>query len=203
MNGRVVNLSGYLQKFKTDILYLIGPFYDGSQISAEPIVYVDRGVQFRKNNAGWSVGDGDSADAELDEFLNPKKDYSDLAYVLRNIPPHYVNIHLCGFLGERRDHEIMNLAEAHSFLKNVANATRVHFDKKVTALSRGTWALEASGSFSLFAFDSVKLALDGNCEYKIKEPTVFRALSSHGLSNSGHGKIEVTCNSPVFIFFNN
>lgn len=166
----------------------------------EPIIYVDEGVKFRGSSHGWSVGDGDSSKVKLDETLDMKKNYSDLAYALVNLPQHYTDIRIHGFLGRRKDHEIMNLAEVHSLLKRVERPTRCCLDNKIMAYSKGHWVLEIKGLFSLFAFEPLKLNLSGDCEFKIKEDSTLDELSSHGLSNIGSGKIEINCDFPVFVF---
>jgi len=166
------------------------------------VVFVDRGVFFRKQQEGVSVGDGDSAGQKLQHQLEPNKDLSDLAFVLENIPDHFERLVLLGFLGERRDHELMNLAEAHRCLKRSGRSRTLLFDDSVQALSKGQWSLQIQGTFSVFAFEPVEFSLQGDCRFPLQPPNAFRALSSHGLSNQGFGTVKIETSGPLFLFQN-
>lgn len=194
-----LNLKKYLEEFENNnALSIVGPFYDKYYNFSEPVVFVDRGVEFKNESSGFSVGDGDSTNKNLNELLNPEKNFSDLSYVLVNIPNNFKEINLLGFLGGRRDHELINFAECHQFLKSKTQ-TKVIFENKVLALSRGDWSLDIKGLFSVFLFEKAEISLNGKCKYpsnKLKE------LSSHGLSNVGNGEIQFKSSSPFFIFFN-
>ena len=196
-----MTLVQYFKRFKTNTIHIIGPFFDGETLPSEPLIFIDRGAEYRKSSEGFSVGDGDSTDRKLDLLLDQKKDFSDLAFVLQSIPKSFKKIILLGFLGHRKDHELMNFAEVHSFLKK-KKGVEVRFDRSVVAFPRGKWSIEVHGVFSLFSFESVKLKLTGNCDYKIDGKKKFQALSSHGLSNHGQGEIKISCDRPVFVFLN-
>jgi thiamine pyrophosphokinase len=185
-----------------DEVNLIGPFFAGVTLPPGPKIFVDRGTKHRVFKEGFSVGDGDSHLDGLDQLLDPTKDYSDLAYVLRNLDERFLKIHLHGFLGGRRDHELMNLAEAHDFLKWRKKGTSIHFDEAVFGFSAGDWEFPVTGIFSIFAFEKVHVQLWGRCEYKLPEKTALRPLSSHGLSNIGTGGVNLSCSAPVFVFLN-
>lgn len=198
-----MDLKTYLNQFNEPSLELIGPFYEGGDLHSEPVVFVDGGVKFKNNSRGFSVGDGDSAPLELDQKLNTEKDFSDLAFVLAHIPDPYSLIRAQGFLGHRKDHEIMNLAEVHRFMSTRKTSTRLFFENKIHAYSKGSWAIELHACFSLFAFAPLELKLSGDCDYKIDNAyQTLRELSSHGLSNRAFGKIEIQCSAPVFLFIN-
>lgn len=107
---------------------------------------------------------------------------------------------MLGFLGGRKDHELINFAEAHSYLKNINNSTAVHFDKSISAYSQGKWTININGTFSLFAFEPLRLQVSGECEYLISKDIDFKHLSSHGLSNVGNGEVAITCDGPIFLF---
>lgn len=192
-----MSLADYLDGLSTEHLYLIGPFFQGTLPLTQALVFVDRGADFRVGDEGYSVGDGDSASVLLDEKLDAKKDFSDLAYVFSHIPPQIHRITLLGFLGGRRDHELMNLAESHRMLRD-RPGVRVDFENHIFGYSAGTWDLEIKAQFSLFSFEKNHLSLTGECEYPVQGH--FQELSSHGLSNVGRGRIRLSCEAPVFVF---
>lgn len=201
-----MSLKDYFRQFSNSELQVIGPFFNSLAFSAshlkEPVVYVDGGAQFRGGKPGFSVGDGDSSTVRMDEKLQTNKSFSDLAFVLHNIPSSFSVIYLFGFLGHRSDHEIMNFAEAHEFLKNAKQSVKVYFDKKIIALSPGIWNFAIQGIFSVFGFEEVSLQLTGQCDYQILPTQPFSARSSQGLSNQGRGEIRIVCDKPVFLFLN-
>lgn len=185
-----------------------------------PTIYVDGGSNFR-NDGGWagaltadaplgkssvpliSVGDGDSASGKLDEVLPAYKDYSDLAFVLRSLPPHIVAVEMLGFLGERRDHELANLGEVHAFLKTRTEFCRVEIhsvDQTVFAFARGTLTAEIHGTFSVMVLEPAAVKIDGACDYKLEGDVVLQVASSHGLSNEGSGEVAITSDQPCFVF---
>lgn len=192
---------GSSQSEHLPVLQIVGPFYDRSTALVEPVIFVDKGAEFRIGNIGISVGDGDSTSLQLDQKLNPQKDLSDLAFVLENISDEFTQIELLGFLGGRHDHQLMNWAEVHRFLNfNLKNPTLVRFDKKIFVVSRGMWKLNIHGLFSLFSFETNEITLSGACDYPLLPDKKFKALSSMGLSNVGRGEINITVTSPLFIF---
>lgn len=164
-----------------------------------PTVWVDGGAHHRNDN-GFAVGDGDSFDGALDQTLNPDKDFSDLAFVLRRLPDNFTEISLRGFLGGRRDHELFNFGEVQQLLAAKKTPTRVWFDDQVTAYSAGSWQFESHGVFSLAAFAPVTVTMTGACQYPIAAPSQLSPLTSRGLSNIGFGAIDLTADAPAFIF---
>ncbi len=199
-----MSLKSYIQKIPNDItaLTLIGPLLNDDNIISRPVVFVDGGVKFRQNGIGYSVGDGDSTIESLDELLDKEKDQSDLSYALISISSNrFKTLLLRGFLGGRRDHELINLGEAHLFLKKQTISTKIKFDDKVLLLSQGAWEVNINGIFSVFTFEKTNVAIGGNCKYKTKY-ALFPYLSSNGLSNVGNGEVHFKCDSPIVIFFN-
>ncbi|NCN27278.1 hypothetical protein GW915_06845 [bacterium] len=196
------NLKYYLDEYRSkSTLDVIGPLFEGGKIFNDPVIYVDGGSRFRgPQQEGFSVGDGDSTNIALDESLNTKKNYSDLSYVLSHLSENFNRINLHGFLGGRRDHELMNLAEIHTFLK-AKKQTKLQLDKTVIALSCGQWEEEYHGSFSVFCFEKSDAVISGDVKYRTDSKGLSK-LSSHGLSNQATGNIKVSCVQPVFLFFN-
>jgi thiamine pyrophosphokinase len=169
----------------------------------EPIVYVDGGSSARQSHKeGFSVGDGDSFAGELDEKLPTNKDYSDLAYVFQNSINRFQEINLIGFLGGRRDHELINIGEACSFLNEQTIKTKISFGSEVIVLSKGIWEININGLFSVVSFSSQKILLSGACKYQI-ENSLLKSVSSHGLSNEGHGQVKLECEEALVIFLSN
>lgn len=193
-------LDQYLAKFSSAVeVHLVGPLTGGSREYPEPVVFVDGGGDYRIQKKGISVGDGDSAISKMDVKLNYSKDYSDLAFVLNYLPRTLKKIYFHGFLGGRRDHELMNFAEIHRFLKG-KNSTRAVMEDQVLAFSAGDYEVEIAGLFSLFLFEDTDLEVSGDCEYSTSGGKRIIPLSSHGLSNTGSGLVNLKCNGPVFIF---
>ncbi len=196
-----MSIKRYLGRFKGEKpLTLVGPFCDPSAPLEEPVIFVDGGARCRKSSHGIAVGDGDSFEGELDILLNPDKDFSDLAFALVNIPQGFSEIHLLGFLGGRRDHEIFNFGEVHQFLTTAA-PVRVRFDDKVVVYSAGRWSFCRHGGFSLGVLEETRVRVDGDCLYRCTDPTLFKPFTSLGLSNIGSGTIRLECSQPVFVFF--
>jgi thiamine pyrophosphokinase len=197
-----MTLDSYFGKFRhCQQITLVGPFFDNSHDIEDPVIFVDSGSQFRKSDEGISVGDGDSIDTPLEIRLNPDKDFSDLAFALQNIPDHFREIDLAGFLGGRRDHELFNIGETHHFLSTRKSPTKVRFDRKVTGFSAGQWQFQRFGSFSVLTVAEALVRITGDCSYTCPESTSFPPLSSLGLSNIGSGTIDIGSNGPVFVLF--
>ncbi len=197
-----MTLDSYFDTFRhCRQITLVGPFFKHSQDIDEPVIFVDSGSQFRKSDEGISVGDGDSTDTPLEVQLNPDKDFSDLAFVLRNIPDHYREIDLAGFLGGRRDHELFNIGEVHHFLSTRKLPTKVRLDSEVIGFSKGQWQFQRYGSFSVLTVAKTLVRITGDCRYACPEFTPFPPMSSLGLSNVGSGTIYIACDGPAFVLF--
>jgi thiamine pyrophosphokinase len=195
-------IARYLRTYKTQPqLTLVGPLLKENDEFDHPVIFVDGGANFRKDNIGLSVGDGDSFAGEMDEPLNSNKNYSDLAYVLAGIPHHFRRLNLRGFLGGRRDHELLNLGEVCAFLKHQPRNSTVSFDDKVCCFGKGEWQLESHQTFSLMCLSPVKVQLTGELKYPIAELTELSPLSSLGLSNEGLGHINLKCDGPLLMFY--
>jgi thiamine pyrophosphokinase len=198
---------------------LVGPLLGRSHVAVMPTIYVDGGSDYRADG-GWagsqlgppaekssiplvSIGDGDSAAGRLDEVLPAHKDYSDLAFALRNLPQNIVAVEMLGFLGERRDHELANLGEVHAFLKTRADFCRVEIhsaSQTVFAFARGALTIDISGTFSVMMLEPTPVKIEGACEYKLGGDVVLPVASSRGLSNVGFGEVTITSDQPCFVF---
>ncbi len=195
-------LQKYLRKFENHRrISLVGPLCVYHCKHEEPTIFVDGGSAFRIAGEGISVGDGDSFAGKIDVELDPQKDFSDLAFALGQIPAHFCEVILCGFLGGRRDHELFNIGEAHHFLRARLSPTRVSFDDEIIGYSAGAWQFERLGLFSIAVIEQTAVALTGDCLYTCPDKTIFTPVSSLGLSNQGSGTVSIECEGPVFILF--
>ncbi|MBX3020310.1 MAG: hypothetical protein KF799_01430 [Bdellovibrionales bacterium] len=204
---------------------LVGPLYHQRHTPLMPTIYVDGGTRYRAAG-GWvaeahaathplaaaaarpfpvvSVGDGDSAGSSLDELLPADKDYSDLSFVLRSLPPSIREVTLLGFLGGRRDHELANLGEVNAFLQTRPGFARADLvgpvGDRVIAFNRGSLELHIQSVFSVFVFQASGIEVSGLCKYPLSAETMLSPLSSRTLSNEGYGKVIITSSNPCFIF---
>lgn len=182
---------------------LIGPLYGREHTPTEPTVYVDGGTRYRVPGKTElplvSVGDGDSSEVPVDHKLPAKKNYSDLAFVLSALPPSVVQTNLRGFLGGRRDHEILGLGEVHSYLKGRSTFARANFDSAITAIVNGQITMNIHGCFSLLAFEPTIIELNGDCEFPFAGK--LPAVSTLGLSNEGRGVVHLKTVGPCFLLY--
>jgi thiamine pyrophosphokinase len=180
-----------------------------SFLSTHPLIGVDGGAQFAKKLNIW-VGDADSftKKVEADHFFkfSTQKGLSDLALALDLLKMASPKIlHLWGFLGGRKDHELFNLGEGLHFLENKQN-TKINFynsngELTYLLLSTGLWKFKHSGLFSLGTLKKTKVKLTGQCLYQLPNPHSIEALSSLGLSNESQGEVELETEGPIFIYF--
>ncbi|MCB0420319.1 MAG: hypothetical protein KDD61_04955 [Bdellovibrionales bacterium] len=197
-----MSLKNYLSQFDDfNLLNIVGPMNPPPHSLVEPLIYIDGGTKFKDELFGYSVGDGDSSTIPLDETLNPEKDFSDLGYALNQITRPFPNIHLFGFLGGRRDHEIFNLGEVYHFLSRQHSPVTVTIDEEWYAYSSGRWDIDVFGTFSVVTFaDATRVSLSGHCRYHIPKGTKVPTVTSFGLSNVGEGIVHLECDRPVFIY---
>lgn len=172
-----------------------------------PTIYVDGGADFSSvtGSAGFPVvlrvGDGDSARGDMDLRLPEAKDFSDLAFVLRELPASVRRIEMLGFVGGRRDHELANWGEVHQFLKKASEFVRVDIvgpTETVVAFARGGIELKIEDTFSVMVLEGARVRIFGACEFPLDDMLV--PASSRGLSNFGSGLVKVEAQSPCFVF---
>lgn len=193
----------YLNRFPDHkMITLVGPLAGTTLQASDPVIFVDGGSIRREADLGITVGDGDSSNTTMDISLDPVKDFSDLSFALSLVPDRFDTLSLIGFLGGRRDHELFNLGEVHHFLTDRTQPARAEFDNAVIAFSAGDWTFDGTGVFSLSVFTETTVRLGGACTYPIQGGTRVKPVSSFGLSNKGHGLVELNCDQPVFIFLN-
>jgi thiamine pyrophosphokinase len=188
---------------------LVGPMLQSHpQRIDHPFIYVDRGSHFREAirksaKSGYfdiSVGDGDSANAPLEINLPGDKDYSDLKFALSLLPRTIKRVNLCGFLGGRRDHEILNFGEVQNSLLGPLPDTLFSFEEVVFGKNNGPLKINIKGIFSLVVFQKTEVKLEGKCRYKLPKFREILPMSSHGLSNLGDGEVIIEAKGPFFLF---
>ncbi len=190
-------------------LALVGPMGPDivHPLSILPQIAVDGGEEYAHAPFLW-IGDGDSLNkkpqtAQVVE-LNPKKNISDLGHAFSLLSHHQVEkIHLWGFLGGRKDHELFNLGEGALFLKS-RQQTELHYyiDKlspEISYYSKGEWSFEFNSEFSLGLIDPCHIAVLGEIDYPINRPTYISPLSSFGLSNRANGRFFIEASGPFFL----
>ena len=173
-----------------------------------PFIYVDRGTHFResirklavKGYYDISVGDGDSSILPLDINLPKDKDYSDLKFALDLLPNTIKRVNLWGFLGGRRDHELLNFGAIHNCLVKSFPDTLFSFEDTVFGKNKGILKIDIKGTFSLVLFQKTEVKIEGNCQYKLPNFREILPLSSHGLSNFGNGEVIIEAKAPFFLF---
>lgn len=190
---------------------LLGPM--GPELPSElytlPLMAVDGGANFASSMDIW-VGDADSYSEEIKSghvIRHPtEKDQSDLALALDLfIDPRHYKLHLWGFMGGRRDHELFNLGEALNFLEKHDESQILFYEDKgkiaYQVVGAGHWKFSHEGIFSLGALKRTEVTLRGDCHYPIKSGQTLSPLSSFGLSNVGHGEMNLTTDGPLFLYF--
>ena len=192
-----MKIEEYLSSFQSEIVNIFGPMLKKIPEIDDPIIYVDGGANFKIADRGISLGDNDSYTGKLDHILPTEKEFSDLSFALKHCQK-FNQVKLYGFLGGRRDHELMNMGEVHHFLAPLRNK-KVLFDHEIISLSKGKFSIKHDGLFSIFVFESVELTLSGDVKFTVKN-NQLKPFSSQGLSNESTGDIHIETSGPCFIF---
>ncbi len=195
---------------KTEWVFLgpMGPLLPASMFG-HPLLCVDGGAQFATTSDVW-IGDKDSFQGEINSkhtfHFSTHKDKSDLSLAFDLIQSDFSKtLHLWGFLGGRKDHEIFNLGEALRFLERQPESIVKFYDHegRVTflLLSKGSWKISHIGLFSIGSLKEVELKMTGDCLYPLLNRSIIQPFSSHGLSNEAKGTIAIEASGPIFIYY--
>lgn len=183
---------------------VIGPVHPSVPANEFPTLAVDGGASFVPNIDVW-IGDNDSylekIDIENAFFFSPDKDLSDLALALKLFENNSYTLHLYGFLGGRRDHELINYGViSHYLLTNNDNSILLYEREKAVYVfhGKGKYQFEHYGIVSIGTLYPQSLTLNGQLAYTGTHR--FDPLSSHGLSNKAQGSFEVTSEAPFFVY---
>lgn len=167
-----------------------------------PQIAVDGGIRFAVDPVIWA-GDGDSAGEKPPQFKHGQ-DETDLRFCLNGIRGwHWRELHLFGFLGGSRAHELANLGEihsemtmrtsfAHAVFYGASLAPALHF------FQEGRHKLDIRGRFSLLSVEPAQVRIGGACAYKT-DAIELRALSGRGVSNEGSGEVVFDSSVPFMV----
>ncbi|HXH73630.1 MAG TPA: hypothetical protein VNJ08_01595 [Bacteriovoracaceae bacterium] len=197
----------YIDKPEWTLIGPMGPELP-PHLLLHPVLAVDGGAALTTKIDVW-VGDSDSFLGEVKAphiFRHPPvKDFSDLALAFELLRGSKARrIHLWGFLGGRKDHELFNLGVAQSFLKHHKESEIFFYDSKSLAfhfLGPGHWKFEHQGLFSIGCIEKTSFTLNGACQYTVSKMQELTPLSSFGLSNQARGEVTLDNQGPVFIYF--
>lgn len=186
---------------------IVGPMSPSFTPNTFPTLAVDGGASFVPNIDVW-IGDNDSylekIDCENAFLFSSDKDLSDLALALKLFQnPNAYTLHLYGFLGGRKDHELFNLGEISSHLLTKYDNKIIIYEGKspfFIFFGAGVHEFEHHGLISLGTLYPQEMTLSGQLSYTGEFS--FTALSSRGLSNKANGKLQIKATAPFFICVN-
>lgn len=203
-------------------LLILGPLDISSQrlkknikrLAPTLIIMLDGGTRHKINlnkkdqALAISVGDGDSSlNSPLDFILPVKKDYSDLEFVVDCIlkkKKKFQHISCMGLFShelkeERMDHLLLNLGVIQKISKTLS--IKIVMDERFLFLPAGKSSFSYQGLFSAISLTQNLLKISGKADYRLKEWTKIKALSSIGLSNQSSGKVHIESMKPIVIYF--
>ncbi len=164
-----------------------------------PTLLIDGGVDHQISlDKSFSIGDGDSSTKALNLTLPKEKDMSDFSYALELLESSKRELFIYGMIGERRDHEYINLGEAYRFCNKTDSIAK--FDKNFIILPKGQHIFNLFGEFSIITIDKALITIRGKARYTLDKETELLPLSSHGLSNIGDGEITLKSDTPLIIY---
>lgn len=175
-------------------------------LGSTPVIAIDGGIRFAASAFLWA-GDGDSgrAPGNIPAMIKKNQDETDLRFCLNGIRTwRWHELHLFGFIGERRDHELANFGEIHAEMHRRPQFSRGVFyggDRKPLAVfyPAGAHNFTHQGLFSVLAFAPVKISLAGKCRYPA-DNIMLEPLSGAGISNEATGLVNLRTTSPVAVF---
>lgn len=178
---------------------------DDAGLDGVPQIAVDGGIHHAVDPVLWA-GDGDSGvmPKKIPAFFKKSQDETDLAFCLHGIRNwHWRELHLFGFLGGRRDHELANLGEMHAHMKARRNTERTVFygannAPAVYFFNAGEHALEINGRFSVLALEALEITIAGDCAY-VASSLQLQPLSGRGVSNEGRGLVDFIAAAPFMV----
>ncbi len=174
-----------------------------------PALAVDGGANHVGNELVW-IGDSDSfqnAPTASHVFrLQEKKDASDFSFALKLFQEQKkYHFHLWGFSGGRKDHELFVWGEILTFLEEHPECKFTIYDSRGRIeshfLGSGQWRHNHCGLFSLGSLRKIRVRLTGDVKYPINMESWLPPLTSWGLSNEGHGLLDLENEGPVFLYY--
>ena len=217
-NGESSMMPGPWSDPGSESLVLVGPVMkwaltpaqlDAHGIANAPQVAIDGGIAFAHKPFLWA-GDADSGTKPTDiQAIKVKKsqDETDLRFCLNGIRLwSWRELHLFGFVGQRRDHEIVNFGEIYGEMKRRAAFSRgVFYSNNFTVLAvfyaAGEHTFSHHGLFSVIAFEPSKISLSGSCRFPAQD-LALDTLSGAGISNEASGEVRLRSDAvPIAVFF--
>jgi len=193
-------LVGPLQEsiLQPDLLKTVG-------LEGVPQIAIDGGARAAVNPVLWA-GDGDSGHApqSTPAFIKDSQDITDFRFCLDGIRNWRWNtLHLFGFLGGRRDHELANLGEIHTEMKARPQFSKAVFygsdnRAQVQFFQAGAHTIELHGTFSVLALEHAEITISGECRYPA-ERVSLHPLSGQGISNEAFGRVEISSSAPFML----
>ncbi len=198
----------------TERLILVGPLQEQplknsllNELGLEgvPQIAVDGGERSAVNPVLWA-GDGDSghAPASVPAFIKHSQEITDFRFCLDGIRKwRWKELHLFGFLGGSRDHELANFGETHREMKARPNFLQAVFYSKdnlgaVQFFQTGEHTADMHGIFSLMVLEPAEITLSGACRYPA-ERLQLQPLSGQGISNEASGKVKISASGPFML----
>jgi len=174
-------------------------------IDSFPQIAVDGGISFAVNPVLWA-GDGDSGAAPKNVPVIPKQgqDETDLSFCLKGVHGwKWGELHLFGFLGGRRDHELANFGEVNAAMKGRKGFARAvfygaNFSPEAYCFREGAHSLSLNGAFSVFTLSGAEIGISGACRYPA-DHAYLEPLSGRGVSNHGDGLVSFRCGKPFMV----
>lgn len=172
---------------------------------AMPQLAIDGGARFAVKPLLWA-GDGDSgtAPAGVPAFMKLSQEMTDLRFCLNGIHEWKWNeLHLYGFLGGRRDHELASFGEVQAEMKTRPAFSRAVFydendEASVLFFNAGKHEAELQGLFSTLTLEPATVSLAGDCHYSA-EKVSLHPFDGHGISNEGSGIVNISTSAPLMI----
>ena len=194
----------------TEQLILVGParktpLHDVPGLKDVPQLAVDGGDRFAVNPVLWA-GDGDSGQAptSIPAFIKHDQNITDFRFCLNGIRDwRWRELHLFGFLGGRRDHELANFGEIHVEMK-----ARAPFSKAVLYgennlpqmyfFQAGEHAARLQGVFSVLVLEPAEITIAGECLYPAGKISL-QPFSGKGISNEASGIVKISSSGPFML----
>ena len=192
-------------------LILVGParkspLPDVAGLENVPQLAVDGGGHYAVNPVLWA-GDGDSGapPQSVPAFIKHDQNITDLRFCLDGIRGWRWNaLHLFGFLGGRRDHELANFGEIHVEMKARTAFSKAVFYGEDNApqmyfFQAGEHAVaNLHGIFSVLVLEPAEITITGECRYPVEKASL-QPFSGQGVSNEASGTVKFTASGPFML----
>lgn len=178
------------------------------------IFFVDAGTKHKEKIQAFnlphltlslSFGDGDSSQKLGIDIYKTNQNLSDLSFICQWFlkQKKLKSLIFLGFSRGRLDHQLANLGEINQMVTQRAQLElpniEMVLDNEITFYPPGVHSLFIEEKFSIMSLENNVLKLTGDCDFKLKVPTLTFALSSRTLSNVGRGQIKIEAQKSFMI----